>query len=258
MDVLPKPGSKNKPDFELMELPSIAHPLGTDYLGRDMFSRMIYGLGTVNYFGDIGGAESAEASALADLDFAYTRPNLSVGYRYKVADRIAVKGNLTYASFKGSDVGSKNEGRNYTFTTNVFELYGHVEYHITPEKQMVKYSKMSFRGSLEKFNAELNVYVFVGLGAAYFKPEANDVFNSSNRFIDNKNLTFIFPMGLGVKYPLTGTTYIGFELGGRFTTTDYIDGFKPEASKSNDLYYISVIYVSHKIKRKQRRRKMRF
>ena len=45
---------------------------------------LIYGIGTVNYFGDIGGAEKADASPIADFDLAYTRPNLSVGYRYRI------------------------------------------------------------------------------------------------------------------------------------------------------------------------------
>jgi peptide/nickel transport system permease protein len=31
-------------EFELLQTPSLAHPMGTDYLGRDIFSRSIYGL----------------------------------------------------------------------------------------------------------------------------------------------------------------------------------------------------------------------
>ncbi|PLX19802.1 MAG: hypothetical protein C0597_04905, partial [Marinilabiliales bacterium] len=54
--------------------------------------------------------------------------------------------------------------------------------------------------------------------------------------------------------PLSTATYIGFEIGARFTTTDFIDGFSPEASNSKDLYYFSVISVSTKIKKKSNRR----
>ncbi len=221
----------------------------------------MYGIGTVNYFGDIGGAEDPDASSFADIDIANTRPGLSVGYRYRILDRVAAKASFSYLNFHGSDVGSQNEARNYSFTTNMYELYGHVEYHITPEKQIIQYSKMSLRGSLEKFNAGLNVYVFAGLSAGYFKPKALDNLDGSGRFVDNKNFVLTFPVGIGLKYPLTVNTFIGFELSGRFTTSDYLDGFAPDnpANKRKDLYYSSVIYVSHKIKRNpNNKRKFRF
>ncbi len=221
-------------------------------------SEYVYGIGISNYFGDIGGSSKADAFGITDLDLAYSRPVLAVGYRYKLYERIAVKANLSYANIHGSDAKSINEGRNYSFTTNMFELNGHVEYHITKEMHMVSYKSMSMRGKVKKFNTGINFYVFAGIGGAYFKPKAKDSFVGSSRFVDNKNLTFVFPVGLGLKYPLTGTTYIGLELGCRFTTTDFIDGFKPENSDSNDIYYFTVINVSTKIKKKKRRSDYRF
>ena len=221
-------------------------------------SEYIYGIGISNYFGDIGGASKADASGIADLDLAYSRPVLAVGYHYKMLERIAVKGNLTYANIHGSDVNSLNEARNNTFTANMFELNGHVEYHITKEMQMVSYNKMSMRGKVNKFNVGVNIYIFAGIGGAYFKPKAVDNLVNDSRFNDSKNLALVFPVGLGLKYPLTSTTYIGLELGGRFTTTDYIDGFSSESSTSKDLYYFTVINVSTKIKRSKRRPLMRF
>ncbi len=211
---------------------------------------LMYGIGTVNYFGDIGGAEDPDASSLADIDIANTRPGISVGYRYRLLERVSAKGSISYMNIHGSDVGSKNEGRNYSFTTNMFELYGHVEYHITPEKQIIHYSKMSLRGGLEKVNIGVNVYVFAGFSVNYFKPKALDSFETSDRFVNNKNLGVTFPLGVGAKYPFGSKTWVGFEFSARFTTSDYLDGFHPDLSDSNDLYYSTIIYVSHKIKRK--------
>lgn len=221
-------------------------------------SEIVYGVGINNYFGDIGGASSADASSFADFDIVYSRPVLTVGYRYKLYERLAIKGNLSYAYIHGSDVNSANENRNYTFSTNMFELNGHVEYHITEEKQMVTYRTMSMRGKLQKFNAGFNLYVFMGVGGAYFKPKAFDDFDGSSRFTENKNLTLVFPLGAGFKYPLTSTTYVGLELGAHFTTTDFIDGFKPDQSDSKDMYYFTVINVSTKIKKAKRRKELRF
>lgn len=219
---------------------------------------IFYGAGTINYFGDIGGAEDPEASALADFDLVHTRPNISIGYRYRLTERLAAKGSIVYANIHGSDVGSKNEGRNFTFTSNMFQLYGHVEYHITPETQIVNYSTMSLRGGLNKLKGKINFYAFAGLGVSYFKPTAFDSFQGSERFVGDKNIALSIPLGLGLKYPIASTMYIGFELSGNFTTTDYLDGFSPESSNSKDLYYLSVIYVSYKIKNKQKRKRARF
>jgi opacity protein-like surface antigen len=218
---------------------------------------LIGGIGLANYFGDIGGAEDPEASFISDVDFVYTRPNLMIGYRYRITERLAAKGSLTYANFYGSDAGSKNEARNYAFSSNLIELYGHVEYHITKEKQLITYSTMALRSGLKKLNATVNVYVFAGLGGAYFKPKAKDDFIGSERFNDSKNLTLVLPVGIGAKYPIRSDLYIGMDLSARITTTDFIDGFSPDASKHNDLYYLTTIYVSYKIKPRSRRPRIR-
>lgn len=213
----------------------------------------IYGIGVSNYLGDIGGANSRDASAFQDIDIVNTRPVLSVGYRYRMYERFAIKGSLSYANLYGADVNSVNESRDYSFKANLFELCGHVEYHITEEKQMISYSSMSMRGKLRKMNAGINFYVFAGLGGAYFKPKAIDG-DFSGRFDGSKNFSLIFPVGLGLKYPISPKSYIGLEFGRRFVTTDYLDGFSPEASEKKDAYYFTVISVSTKIKKRAKRK----
>jgi opacity protein-like surface antigen len=215
------------------------------------------GIGLANYFGDIGGAGDPDASVIMDVDFAYTRPNLMVGYRYRLTERLAAKGSLTYANFYGSDAGSKNESRDYAFSTNLIELYGHVEYHILKEKQLITYSTMSLRSGLKRINAAINLYVFAGLGGSYFNPKARDSFESSDRFTDDKNLALVVPFGIGAKYPIRNDLFLGLEFSPRFTTTDYIEGFSPDQSEHNDLYYLTTIYVSYKIKPKSRYPKIR-
>jgi len=214
----------------------------------------MYGIGVSNYFGDIGGASTSDASSFLDIDIVNTRYVLSVGYRYRLYDRIAVKGSFSYANFYGADANSVNEGRNYSFKANLFELSGHVEYHITKEKQMVSYSSMSLRGKLRKVNAGINFYVFAGLGGAYFKPKSLEGSSYDGRYEGNKNLSLVFPVGFGAKYPISTRAYVGLELGRRFVTSDYIDGFKPEAGQKKDTYYFTVISVSYKIKKKNNRR----
>jgi hypothetical protein len=217
-------------------------------------SEYIYGIGVSNYLGDLGGANSRDASFFQDIDIANTRYVLSVGYRYRLYQRIAVKGSLSYANFYGADVNSVNENRDYSFKANLIELSGHVEYHITEEKQMVSYSSMSLRGKLRKVNAGINLYVFAGLGGAYFKPKSLEGSSYDGRYNGNKHLSLVFPVGIGAKYPISTRAYVGLELGRRFVTSDYIDGFSPESGQKKDAYYFTVISVSYKIKKKSNRR----
>jgi len=216
-------------------------------------SEYVYGIGISNYFGDIGGSANSDASSFLDLDIGSSRPVLTVGYRYKLYEIISIKGGLSYANIYGTDVKSANEGRNYAFSTNMLELDGQVEFHILKEQQMMSYKIMSMRGKLQKFNAGINLYVFGGIGGAFFNTKALDSLEGDDRF-ENKNLTLAFPVGFGLKYPLTSITYIGLEMGARFTTSDFIDGFKPAQSDSKDMYYFTVINVSTKIKKSKRRK----
>ena len=221
-------------------------------------SELVYGVGVSNYFGDIGGAIGSNALGFGDIDIMSSRPVLAIGYRYKLYDRVAIKANLNYAKIHSSDVKSSNEIRKYSFSTNIFELNVHAEYHFTKEKLVATYSAMSLRGKLGNIKNNLNFYAFAGVGGAYFKPKANEELLQRG-FVENKNLALVIPFGLGVKYPLSSKTFVGLELGRRFVTSDYMDGFSPKASNTRDLYYFTVINVSYRIeKRKKGRRKYRF
>ena len=217
---------------------------------------LIGGIGTSSYFGDIGGSINDDALWISDLDIMNTRPNISVGLRYRIDEWGTVRGNLTYGMLKGFDEGSKNEGRNYSFSTNLFELTGYFEYWLIKEKQMVQYSTMNLRDGLRKFNASISAYVFVGIGAAYFKSDPSSDF--ADRYVGDKNFGIVLPVGIGVKYPLTSRNFIGFEFAGRLTSTDYIDGFDPKGSEYKDVYYFTSLYLTHKIKPKMNKSRRKF
>jgi hypothetical protein len=221
-------------------------------------TELVLGVGTVSFFGDIGGAESADALWISDLDIMSTRPNINFGYRYRIDEWGTIRGNLTYGRFIGTDENSLNATRNYSFTTNLYELTGYFEYWLIKEKQMVRYSSMSLRDGLRRFNATFSVYVFVGIGAVYFTPVAQDNLVGDTRFVSDKNFGIVLPVGIGIKYPITQRNYLGFEFTGRLTSTDYIDGFKPNASKYNDTYYFTSLYLTHKLKFKPKRQRTKF
>lgn len=216
---------------------------------------IIGGVGTSNYFGDLGGAKIRDKMGIADLDIEYTRPSLVFGARYRIKEKMAIKAIIGYANIYGSDISSFNNYRAYSFSTNLFELSGQFEYDFFSPKRYSRFSTRGVRDALYKFKASITAYGFVGLGGAVFFQKAKDDLITSGRFVDNKHLALAIPLGVGVKYPLTNRMFVGFEFGGRFTTSDYIDGFSPIASNSIDIYYLSVVNVSYKIKKRGYKRR---
>jgi hypothetical protein len=213
------------------------------------------GIGSVNYFGDIGGAASENnLLGLKDLTIKYTRPNLNFAARYRITERYNVKTNLVFGYIEDSDENSKNASRNYSFSSSIFELSAQFEYNIIPERRPRTYSVMSLRDGLRTFNRRWNFYVFAGLGGIYFNPKPLGDLEGDERFTDDKHFSMVFPFGLGLKYPLNSLIYVGFEVGGRWSTSDYLDGLTTQYSEANDIYYFTLLNVILKIDTSNRSR----
>jgi hypothetical protein len=212
------------------------------------------GIGGVNYFGDIGGtADESNWFGLKDLEINYTRPNMNIGGRYRINDIMNVKANIIFGYLEGSDEGSRNEARNYAFSSSVLEISGQYEYSIIPESAPLNFSLGNLRRGLRSASANLNTYVFAGLGAVFFDVKPLADLDGSNRFESNKSMSLVFPAGVGIKYPIARQLHLGLEIGGRFATSDYLDGFTSEFSNSTDIYYFSLLYVVYKINTSNRR-----
>ena len=206
----------------------------------------IVGIGTSNYFGDIGGYSNGEnALGLKDISISSTRPSIYLGARYKVHEVLAVKLNLIFGFFSGSDAGGINDARNFEFSAFIFEPSVQVEYSFLKEKEAQSYLMMKGSG-MKSFRSSISSYVFLGIGGGFFSTKAKE--NLVNFDFDYNKTTLVVPMGLGVKYGLNSNWSIGFELGGRLTTTDYLDGYTSSYSQSNDMYYFAVINLVYKMR----------
>lgn len=205
----------------------------------------IIGIGTANYFGDIGGYSIGDnALGLKDLSIKSTRPTIYLGARYKVLEVVAVKLNLIVGFLSGSDEGKENDARNLEFSATIFEPSLQVEYSFLKEKEAQSYLMMKGKG-VKQFRSSLSSYVFAGIGGGFFWPKAKE--NLENFDLDYNKATLVVPMGLGVKYGLNTNWSVGFELGGRLTTTDYLDGYTSTYSERNDVYYFAVINFVYKL-----------
>ena len=168
-----------------------------------------------------------------------------------------IRANFVFAYLEGTDLQSKNAGRNYSFSSSLYEMTAVYEYSIIPENNPVNYSLGSLWDGLRSNDAALNTYVFGGLGFSYFDVE---LLSDPNLSVPSKtslgqHAALVVPVGAGIKYPVTSNIHLSLEVGGRWTTTDFLDGYtNVKASTANDIYYFSMMNVVIKIDTYSRRR----
>ncbi len=186
----------------------------------------IAGVGTTTIFGDIGGLS--------------TRAALSAGLRYTIQYRISVKGSLNLGWGYGTDKGSDNENRGYTYNTFLIEPSVQAEYHFYRTRG-TGYNRKGYRLEVPRFG----IYGFVGFGAVYFEPIPGG--NLEEDFEDDfRNVAIAFPVGIGIQVGIARKLMIGIELGGRYVRTDYIDGYTSDNSKSLDVYYLVLLNAAYR------------
>mgnify|MGYP006282172349 CR=1 FL=1 len=206
------------------------------------------GFGASNYFGDIGGTvDENNWLGLKDIDLFSTRPNVNFGARYRINQEMNIRGNLVFAYLEGDDRDSRNETRNYAFSSSVYEFTVVYEYSLIPENNPVNYTLNSLMDGLRSNNANLNTYVFGGLGLNFFDVKAMKDLSDTDRFNPGNSTSLVVPIGVGIKYPVATGIHLSLEVGGRWSTTDYLDGYTSQYSSHNDIYYFSMLNVVIKI-----------
>jgi hypothetical protein len=210
-----------------------------------------FGLGTVNVFGDIGGAASASNMwGLKDIRVKETGLSVYVAGRYKLNTSMAIKVNLIYGFTKGSDVDSKNAVRNFSYKTSLFEPSAQYEYYFLKEdKDNRGYGLYNRRGMYNNFNI-IAAYGFIGLGAVMASPKVTyngrepvTSYESINKF----GVSPVIPIGMGCKMTLDKYWALGFEFGRRFAFGDNLDGLTTSFSKHNDTYYFAVFHAIYRL-----------
>jgi hypothetical protein len=210
------------------------------------------GLGATSFYGDIGGtADTDNALGFKDIQIQYSRPSVLFGASYRVASNMNVKMNLIYGFLRADDVESRNENRNFAFTSTIFEPSFQFEYYIISENSSFSSSALFNRRGMLNNYSNIYLYAFGGIGGVFSnpKPEKNFV----DRFEDNfSKFGIAFPIGLGFKYIIDSEWSLGIELGRRFTLTDYIDGYTSQFSDHNDTYYIGSLQAIYKFRTDRR------
>lgn len=215
---------------------------------RSMPWEVHIGAGSVKYFGDIGGTPHQNNwYGVRDLDILRTRPSAVAGIRYNKNRFISFNGTAALGWLSGSDAGGKNHSRDYIFNTVIFEPTARLEFF--PLRDLGINSGVNSRGLVRNY-ATISAYIFGGAGAAIYHVNPNEKMRARQER-DNLSyspITMVIPAGIGVKIGIRNFIDLGFEIGGRYSFNDYIDGFTSPTSTANNIYYISSITLVYRIR----------
>lgn len=214
---------------------------------------LVMGAGTTNVFGDIGGGiDRNNWFGIKDIRLDATRPSFLLALRYKFYQNLAGRFTLFYGMGAGTDAGAVNEYRGYSFTTTIIEPSVVAEYYFISEERRLKSAAIYSRRGMINNYSRIGAYVFGGVGGAYFNPKVSGVQpGSPAEWISGYTpVTVVLPAGLGIKYILSETWMVGFELGGRLSLSDFIDGYSADVSgnKALDIYYFTALNAVYRIR----------
>lgn len=221
------------------------------------------GIGTAHIFGDFTGESSLNNEnlyGLKDVTLSDSRPSVMLAMRYKATERISARMNFIYG--RGVANGSKGGvyQRDAIAKTNLIEITPQAEFYFLKEGRKFKSSAIfNKRGMVNNF-ATTSGYVFGGVGGIMYNPTKIEGTWLNSRTesevkIGSPQFTATFPLGIGFKYILDSRFVLGVEIGGRYTLSDYVDGFSPSPERlvgrdksAKDIYYFTSFNVSYKLK----------
>jgi len=206
----------------------------------------VLGVGPSFSFPDIGGFSIGKnILGFKDLSYRQTRFDINGSLKYRLSRTFNTRLSLTYAMLHSSDDRGSNEGREYEATTNLFEPAFIFEYYFIKNKYESSY--LFLRGkSLWSMLSSLDFYGFAGIGGASFSVNGNDAL--VQRGLTKNGFTAVIPGGIGATLIFTPNINFGLELGGRYTFTDYLDGYTSQFSKARDVYYLLNFNFTYKLK----------
>lgn len=162
-----------------------------------------------------------------DYAIKETKPSFGLFYRYYLSTKFTLRSNFLFSTLSGDDYEDMSwsvkevyhKVRNLSFRSRIVELSIGTEYY--------------FKNLLEKKSSP---YLFAGLGCFYFNPQAKyqstwytlQPIGTEGQGLPGSpkkynRLQAIGIIGAGYKFRLSKKVYLGFEVGLRFTSTDYLD-----------------------------------
>ncbi len=187
-------------------------------------------LGAANYLGEVGGQEETRRDFVFDMKWNRTQFAVGGFARYKMTPKLAVNMGLNWGRIRGNDSNSKNPARvarNLSFVNDIIELSARMEFTLFYDNDV---------GGRGYYNPDMRIYGFLGAGVMKHNPRATyqgplaeyngnkyDLQPLKTEGVDYGLWEFVLPAGLGVYFTHKKVHRFGWELGYRFTFTDYLD-----------------------------------
>jgi hypothetical protein len=205
------------------------------------------GIGPSFSFPDVGGYTIGKnLLGFKDLSYRQTMFDINGSIRYRLSRTANVRLSLTYAMLHSTDKRGSNEGRNLESLTSLFEPAFLGEYYFIKNKYESSYLFLKGR-SLWIMLSSLDFYAFTGVGGLAYSVKENA--NLAAKGFPRSGITAAIPVGVGATLIYSPNINLGLELGGRYTFTDYLDGYTSQQySKANDVYYFLNFTFTYKLK----------
>ena len=194
------------------------------------------GFGPMFFLGDLGGTAGVGRPFVKDVDFPLTNIGKTLYGVYYPSEFIGVRLSLNHGVIQGRDSEAPNKGgaevdrlqRNLSFKSSILE--GYLALEIYPTVFFERYDGLA---------KKLRPYGIIGYGMFKMNPKAKDIDGrwvalkplrlegqGMAEYPDRKEYKLIqkeIPMGAGIKYYLSESMYVGFELVHRKCFSDYLD-----------------------------------
>jgi len=207
----------------------------------------VAGIGTTSFFGDIGGFSQTEnILGIRDFSFLQTRFNVSASIRYRVTQDFSARLSLYTGLFHATDKRGSNEEREMAANTTFFEPDLIAEYCFI--KSQMENSYLFTKGRRTRFRSilsSLDLYAFGGIGGLAYSVKGNEELVAHG--FDKGGFTAVIPAGIGLNLYIMPEYNVGIELGGRYSFSDYLDGYTSQYSRANDVYYFFNVTFTYKL-----------
>ena len=146
----------------------------------------------------------------------------------------AVKANIDIGLMFGED----NTERGVKYYTFLVEPTGQIEYFFLTEGRGFGSTRHM------RYKPVIRPYLYAGGGPLFFFPSH---YQEDAVELDNfSNYTLILVGGVGLRHRINADWFWGFQVGGRLSTNDYLDGYSPKASQANDAYFMTQFFLSYR------------
>lgn len=206
------------------------------YYDKDFLYEINASGGAMNALTDIGGHSGRGKGFLKDLNLSATRPCGSIGAGLLYCYTLGLKITGTYGTVTGTDAVLRNDQ-----TDAKYRYYRNLNFQ-SPVAEVSILGELFFLQALANVSGEKRLlcspYILGGIGIFHFNPQADfngirialkPLHTEGQGFAEYPDrpeyrLTAIaFPLGAGLRYDLSATFHIRFEVMHRITTTDYLD-----------------------------------